>query len=85
VTCVRPSPVTSRPWTWPRQIGSSWHQAHALAGLGWSALAAGRTAEAADRLQRALEIFQHIRAAEAAVVSAELQALTDTRPVPHGS
>jgi class 3 adenylate cyclase/tetratricopeptide (TPR) repeat protein len=68
-----------------RQVGSSWDQAHALAGLGRCALAAGRAAEAEDMLRQALEIFQQIGAAEAAEVSAELQALTGTRPVPHRS
>jgi hypothetical protein len=33
-----------------RQIGSSWGEAHALAGLGRCALAAGHAAEAVDRL-----------------------------------
>ena len=68
-----------------RQIGSSREEAHALAGLGRYALAADRTAEAADRLRQALEIFQQTGPAEATEVSAELQALTDTRPAPHRS
>ena len=68
-----------------RQVGSSWDQAHALAGLGQCALAADRAAEAEDMLRQALEIFQQIGAAEAAEVSAELQALTGTRPAPHRS
>jgi len=68
-----------------RQIGSSWDEAHALAGLGRCALAVGRTAEAADRLRQALEIFQRTGAAEAADISAELEALTDTRPTAQGS
>jgi class 3 adenylate cyclase/tetratricopeptide (TPR) repeat protein len=63
-----------------RQIGSSWDQAHALAGLGRCILATGHTAGAEGRLRQALEIFQRIGAAEAADVSAELQALTDARP-----
>jgi class 3 adenylate cyclase/tetratricopeptide (TPR) repeat protein len=63
-----------------RQIGSSWDEAHALAGLGRCALAAGHSAGAADRLRQALEIFQRIGAAEAADVSAELDALTDAQP-----
>jgi hypothetical protein len=41
---------------------------------------ARRTAEAADGLRQALDIFQRIGAAEAVDVSAELRALTDTRP-----
>ena len=68
-----------------REIGSSRDEAHALAGLGRCALAAGPTAEAKDRLRQALEIFQRIGAAEAAEVSAEVQALTDARPTPQGS
>jgi tetratricopeptide (TPR) repeat protein len=68
-----------------RQIGSSWDQAHALAGLGRCVLATGHTAEAEGRLRQALEIFQRIGAAEAADVSAELQALTDARSAARGS
>ncbi len=68
-----------------RQIGSSWDEAHAVAGLGRCAMAADHTAEAEHRLRQALEIFQRIGAAEAAGVSADLQALTDPRPAPHGS
>ena len=68
-----------------REIGSSWDEAHALAGLARCALAAGRTAKAEDRLRQALEIFQRIGAAEAADVSAELEALTDARPTAQGS
>jgi class 3 adenylate cyclase/tetratricopeptide (TPR) repeat protein len=68
-----------------RQIGSSWDQAHALAGLGRCVLATGHTAGAEGRLRQALEIFQRIGAAEAADVSAELQALTDARPAAQGS
>jgi tetratricopeptide (TPR) repeat protein/transcriptional regulator with XRE-family HTH domain len=68
-----------------RAIASAWDEAHALAGLGRCALAGGHTAEAADGLRRALEIFQQIGAAEAAEVSAELQALTKARPASHGS
>jgi tetratricopeptide (TPR) repeat protein len=68
-----------------RQIGSSQDEGHALAGLGRCALAADRTAEAADRLRQALEIFQRIGAAEATEVSAELEALADTRPAAQGS
>jgi class 3 adenylate cyclase/tetratricopeptide (TPR) repeat protein len=68
-----------------RQIASSWDQAQALAGLGRCALATGHTAGAEGRLRQALEIFQRIGAAEAADVSAELQALTDARPAAQGS
>ena len=68
-----------------RVIATSWDEAHALAGLGRCALAAGHAATAEDGLRQALEIFQRIGAAEAAEVSAELQALTDARPAAHGS
>jgi len=68
-----------------RQIGSAWDEAHALAGLGRCALAAGHTGQAADELRQALEIFQRIGAAEAARLSAELHALTDSRSAAHGS
>jgi tetratricopeptide (TPR) repeat protein len=67
-----------------RQIGSSWDEAHALAGLGRCALAADRTAGAEDNLRKALEIFQRIGAGEAADVSAELDTLTGTRPAAQG-
>ena len=56
-------------------IGSSWEEAHALAGLGRCALAADRTAEGEAWLRQALTIFQRIGSAEAADVSAELEAL----------
>jgi class 3 adenylate cyclase/tetratricopeptide (TPR) repeat protein len=68
-----------------RQIGSSWDEAQALAGLGLCALADSRAAEAQDRLRQALEIFQRIGAADAAVVSAELDALTNARSATYGS
>ena len=68
-----------------RAIASFRTEAHALAGLGRCALAAGHTAEAAATLRQALEIFQRIGAAEAADVSAELQALTNARPAAQGS
>ena len=55
-----------------REIGIAWDEAHALAGLGRCALAAGRMAEAAGQLPQALEIFRRIGAAEAAEVAAEL-------------
>jgi Flp pilus assembly protein TadD len=53
-----------------RQIGSTWDEAHALAGLGRCALAAGRTSEADTALRQALAIFQRIGAGEAAEVNA---------------
>jgi class 3 adenylate cyclase/tetratricopeptide (TPR) repeat protein len=68
-----------------RQIGSSWDEAHALAGLGRCLLTTGRNREGEDMLRQALEIFQRIGSAETADVSAELQALADARPAPHGS
>jgi len=68
-----------------RQIGSSMDEARALAGLGRCALAAGHTARADHMLQQALEIFRRIGAAEAAEVSADLRALSDPRPAPHGT
>ena len=49
-----------------------------LAGLGRCARAPGRTAEAGKTLRQALAIFQRIGAAEAADVSAELDALPGT-------
>jgi tetratricopeptide (TPR) repeat protein/transcriptional regulator with XRE-family HTH domain len=61
-----------------RQIGSAPQEAHALAGLGRCARAASRTADAEARLRNALAIFQRIGAAEAADVSAELDALPGT-------
>jgi hypothetical protein len=60
-----------------RQIGSSWDEANALAGHGRCEMAAGRISTAEGRLWQALEIFQRIGAAEAADISAELQALTN--------
>ena len=61
--------------TLAREIGSSWHEAHALAGLGRASLAAGHTADAQAYLRQAQEIFQRIGATEAASVTAELQEL----------
>jgi tetratricopeptide (TPR) repeat protein/transcriptional regulator with XRE-family HTH domain len=68
-----------------RAIASPSSEAHALAGLGRCALPAGHSDEAADMLRRALEIFQKIGAAEAADVSAELQALTNAGPTAQGA
>jgi class 3 adenylate cyclase/tetratricopeptide (TPR) repeat protein len=68
-----------------RQTGSSWDEARALAGLGRCALAAAETASAQELLRQALEIFQRVGTAEAAEVSAELQAIADAPPVAHGS
>ena len=56
------------------------NEAHALAGLGRCALAAGHAAQAAALLRQALEIFQRIGAAEADDVSRELAALTEAGP-----
>jgi tetratricopeptide (TPR) repeat protein/transcriptional regulator with XRE-family HTH domain len=58
-----------------REIGSSWDEANALAGLGRCAAAAGHAAEAHDQLKQALEIFQRIGTAEAADLTAELDAM----------
>jgi tetratricopeptide (TPR) repeat protein len=63
-----------------RQIGSSWDEAHALAGLGRCALAAGHATQAEALLRQALEIFQRISAAETADLLAELDALTGAPP-----
>jgi tetratricopeptide (TPR) repeat protein len=61
-----------------RQMGIPLEEAHALAGLSRCALADGHTAEAEETLRQALAIFQQIRAAETADVSAELDALQGT-------
>jgi tetratricopeptide (TPR) repeat protein/transcriptional regulator with XRE-family HTH domain len=58
-----------------RQMGAAPGEAHALAGLARCARAQGRTAEAEAGLRQALALFQRIGAAEAADVSAELDAL----------
>jgi tetratricopeptide (TPR) repeat protein len=58
-----------------REIESGWDEAHAQAGLGRCALAAGSIADARVGLRQAREIFQRIGAAEAAGVTAELDAL----------
>ena len=63
-----------------RLIGSSWDEAHALAGLGRCTLAAGHATQAAALLRQALEIFQRTGAAEAGDVSRELTALTEPGP-----
>ena len=75
MTSARPASCHQQALDLARQIGSALEEAHALAGLGRCARAAGRTAEAEDRLRQALAIFQRIGAAEAADVSAELDAL----------
>lgn len=58
-----------------RDIESSWDEAHALAGLGRCALSAGEVAGARDLLMRSQQIFEHIGAAEAADLAAELSDL----------
>jgi tetratricopeptide (TPR) repeat protein len=63
-----------------RAIVSPSTEARALAGLGRCALAAGHTDQAAQMLRNALQIFQRIGAAEAADVSAELDAATEVQP-----
>ena len=65
-----------------RTIASSWDEAHALAGLGRCALAAGRATQAEVLLRQALEIFQRIGAAEAPDLLAELDALPGPPPAP---
>jgi hypothetical protein len=68
--------------SWPADPFAGWGwrhwEARALAGLGRCARAAGRTAEAEDRLRQALAILRRIGAAEAADISAELDALPET-------
>jgi hypothetical protein len=63
-----------------RAIASPWDEAHALAGLGRCALAAGHATQAAALLRQALEIFQRIGAAKAPDLLAELVALTAPPP-----
>ncbi len=63
-----------------RERGSVRDEACALAGLARCALVAGRTADAIAGLRQAQEIFQRIGAAEAADVTAELEALTGAGP-----
>jgi tetratricopeptide (TPR) repeat protein len=60
-----------------RAINDSEDEAHALAGLGRCAQAAGRTAEGEARLRQALAIFQRTGSAAAAEVAAELDVLAD--------
>jgi len=59
-----------------RAIASPWDEAHALAGLGRCAIAAGRTAGAEESLQQGHEIFRRIGAAEAIDIADQLDALT---------
>src|SRR6185312_11983230 len=59
-----------------REIGSSWDEGHALAGLGRCALAEGDLSGAAAGLRQARDIFAGIGAAETAGLAAELTALT---------
>ena len=63
-------------------IASSWDEAHALAGLGRCALAAGHATQAEILLRQALKIFHRIGAAEAPDLLAELDALTGPPPAP---
>ncbi|MEN3306852.1 MAG: hypothetical protein V7603_3054 [Micromonosporaceae bacterium] len=55
-----------------RLVDSPWDQAHALAGLGRCATLTGQPGNATAHLQRALDIFRHIGAADATEVAAEL-------------
>ncbi len=54
------------------EIGAPWDEAHALAGLGRCALAAGNLTDARDNLRRAYEIFERIGATEAIGIAADL-------------
>lgn len=63
-----------------RDIDSSRDETHAQAGLSRCALAAGRMTDAQTGLRQAQEIFHRISAAEAASISVELDALTDSGP-----
>ena len=60
-----------------REIDSSLHEAHALAGLGRCALAAGHPADAQASLRQARDIFQRIGAVEAAGLAAEIGVLNE--------
>jgi tetratricopeptide (TPR) repeat protein/DNA-binding XRE family transcriptional regulator len=63
-----------------REMGSSRGEADALAGLGRCALAAGRTTDGKARLSQALALLEQIGSADAAEVSAELDALPGQEP-----
>jgi tetratricopeptide (TPR) repeat protein len=63
-----------------REISSAWNEAHALSGLGRCAIAGGQAIDAQASLQQARSIFKKIGAAEAATISAELDAMTAARP-----
>jgi tetratricopeptide (TPR) repeat protein len=65
-----------------RGIKSPWDEGYALAGLGRTARAAGRTADARTRLRQALEAFQRAGATEASEIAAELDALDDPAAPP---
>jgi tetratricopeptide (TPR) repeat protein len=58
------------------EVDSYWDEAHALAGLGRCALVAGRLEDALASLEEARDIFQRIGTAEAAGVTAEVDALS---------
>jgi hypothetical protein len=79
VTSYRLRSVTSRARDLARAIASSWHEAHALAGLGRCSAAVGHATQAKILLRQALEIFQRIGAAEAPDLLAELDAFTGPR------
>jgi tetratricopeptide (TPR) repeat protein len=64
-----------------RAVDSSWDEAHALAGLGRCALAAGQAAEATASLDQALTIFRRLGTAEAGEVAAEFAALSQAYPM----
>jgi transcriptional regulator with XRE-family HTH domain/tetratricopeptide (TPR) repeat protein len=62
-----------------QEIGSSWDEAHAHAGLGRCMLAAGSTTNAESSLRSAWEIFLRIGAAEASELTAEIDTLAAAR------
>jgi len=65
------------------QICTPWDQAHALAGLGRCAVAAGNADDAHGKLRQAHEIFQRIGATEATGIAIELRAIS--APQQHSS
>jgi tetratricopeptide (TPR) repeat protein len=63
-----------------RQIHSFWDEAHAVAGLGRCARAAGDNPVAARLLGQAHRIFRRIGSAEATGLAAELRAMSENDP-----
>jgi len=68
-----------------RNLGLAWNEAHALAGLGRCARAAGRAADAEARLRQAQDIFQRTGAGEAPGVAGELDTLIRAEAAAEGS